>query len=82
VIPDDDEYSSYEEEEEGDEASQDGENALDSDEDGEENDRYKIIDRELEWDDTSIELKLKEKSSKNSSSNKVLDNYMITNKFV
>jgi len=81
VIADDDEYSSNEED--GDEVSQDGENALDSDsEDGEENDRYKIIDRELEWDDTSIELKLKGKSSKNSSSNKILDNYMVTNKFV
>jgi hypothetical protein len=80
VIADDDEYSSYEEE--GDEVSQDGENMLDSDEDGVENDRYKVIDRELEWDDTSIELKLKEKSSKNLSSNKILDNYMVTNKFV
>jgi len=56
----DEEYSSYEED-----GEEDGDEEYENEEDDEEDEQYssdeeekeKVIDRELEWDDTSIEIK-------------------------
>ena len=46
----------------------------------------KVIDRELEWDDTSLEIKIKDKQLKQQeileSSNKLASTYVDPNKFV
>lgn len=81
----DEEYSSYEED-----GEEDGDEEYENEEDDEEDEQYssdeeekeKVIDRELEWDDTSIEIKDKRIQKANILSNsKHLSNKSVGNDF-
>lgn len=88
-LEDDEEYSSYEE---GDEEEEDDEEEDDEEEDQEyeEDEHYssdeelqeKVINRELEWDDTAIEIKEKQKNLSNKSNKRASSSVNDFNKFV
>ena len=84
---DEEEYSSYDEDEEEEEEEEDEDYDQQSSSDDQERKEVKLtVDRELEWDDTSIEIKDKrlQKVKSSNSSNKIARSSSVnfSNKFV
>lgn len=72
-----DEYTSYDEEDD---------EYIDDDQLSSEEENVKVVERELEWDDTSLEIKLKDKKLQKqiskSISNNSTNNFIDPNQFV